>query len=259
MFIIFKKDKLNGITKNAIKKAGSIRKLEDITNIPRSTISAYHNEKRAITKENLGKITDYTKQKVNQIDLKESLPQNWRQIKGGKNCVKAKRKNGTFQESLKNCQRASSEKMKAWHEKMKTTQPEKYYKIQYERFKKIAGYKHKTNDGKKVRNKLEKEIADLLNKMKINYQYEPLVKANNKYFFPDFLINKNIIIECTMWKGADKAIKLKEKIKHLKEKYRVYVLIPKALNRYYKILNNHLLLGVDELVPVAQSFRDPKG
>ena len=55
-----------------------------------------------------------------------------------------------------------------------------------------------------------------------------------------------------MWKGSDKAIKLKEKIKHLKKKYKVYVVIPKPLNKYYQIINNHLVLGLDEFVPVAQ-------
>lgn len=57
-----------------------------------------------------------------------------------------------------------------------------------------------------------------------------------------------------MWRGLDKAIKLKRKIEILKDKYIIYVLIPKALNNYYKILNNHLILGLDELVPVAQTF-----
>lgn len=67
-----------------------------------------------------------------------------------------------------------------------------------------------------------------------------------------------IIIECTMWRGADKAIKLKKKIKYLKQKYKVYVVIPKTLNKYYEILSQYLVLGLDEFVPVAQTFRDVK-
>ena len=84
--------------------------------------------------------------------------------------------------------------------------------------------------------------------MKVDYKYEPLIKINDKYFFPDFLINNKIIIECTEWRGIDKAIKLKYKISFLQKEYKIYVLIPKALKRYYEILNHHLLLGTDDLI-----------
>ena len=58
-----------------------------------------------------------------------------------------------------------------------------------------------------------------------------------------------------MWKGLEKAYKLKSKIDMLKKKYNVYVLIPKNLYSYYKILNHHLILGLDEFVLVAQTFK----
>ena len=58
-----------------------------------------------------------------------------------------------------------------------------------------------------------------------------------------------------MWKGEKNAYKLKEKINALGSKYQIYVVIPKALYRYYKILDNHLILGLDEFVPIAQTFR----
>ena len=124
----------------------------------------------------------------------------------------------------------------------------------YERFKKIAKYKTQTKKGHFVRNELEQKVANMIFDMKINYEYEPLVKIGNKYFFPDFLINKNIIIECTAWRGETKAYKLKEKIKYLEKKYKTFVVIPKNLYTYYKILDKHLILGLDEFVPVAQTF-----
>ena len=137
---------------------------------------------------------------------------------------------------------------------MKKNNPEEYYILQYNRFKKIGGYKYKTKRGELVRNNFEKSAADILYNLNINYQYEPLVKSNNKYFFPDFLINNKIIVECTMWKGEVKAYKLKDKIKYLSDNYKVFILIPKDLYSYYRILDNHLVLGLDEFASVAQTF-----
>lgn len=137
---------------------------------------------------------------------------------------------------------------------MKQNEPEKYHLMQYEKFKKIGGYKFITNNGEKVRNKFEKDTADILKDRGFQYEYEPLVRIGERFFFPDFLVNGNIIIECTEWRGHDKAIKLKEKIKYLKKEYKVYVLIPKALKRYYEILNHHLLLGFDDLKKVCKSW-----
>ena len=91
-------------------------------------------------------------------------------------------------------------------------------------------------------------------KLKLNYEYEPLVKSEDKYFFPDFLIDDKIIIECTMWRGEVKAYKLKDKIKILEKRYKVFVIIPKDLYSYYRILDNHLILGLDEFASVAQTF-----
>jgi len=139
---------------------------------------------------------------------------------------------------------------------MKKNNPEKYYNIQYSRFKKVGrGYHSTTKRGEKVRNIFEKQTADVLFNLGIDYDYEPLVHSGKRYFFPDFLIGNNIIVECTMWKGENNAYKLKEKIEALKNKYKIYVVIPKALYSYYKILNNHLVLGLDEFVPIAQTFR----
>jgi len=129
--------------------------------------------------------------------------------------------------------------------------------MQYSKFKKIGGYKYITKRGEKVRNYFEKEVADMLHKLWIGYEYEPLVNIGKRYFSPDFLIDNKVIIECTAWKGENKAYKLKEKIDILKKNYKVIVIIPKNLYSYYKILNDHLILGLDEFVPVAQTF--PKG
>ncbi|MBS3075725.1 hypothetical protein J4429_04670 [Candidatus Pacearchaeota archaeon] len=253
MFIVLKKQRLKEIIYLAIKKAGSIRKLKSEVNIPRSTIFGYYQEKNIINEKNLQKILDYLKIKLNEEDILKKLPDNWKQIKGGKKCVEIKKLNGTYEEQLRKCRekikKGGSENLKLWHANMKKKNPEEYYILQYERFKKVGNYKFQTKNGEKVRNKLEKEIANLLKELKIEYKYEALVKISNHYFFPDFLIDDKIIIECTEWRGFDKAIKLKNKIQFLEKKYKVYVVIPKALNRYYEILNNCLVLGTENLIP----------
>lgn len=254
MYLILKKGLLRRLVQYGFRKSGNIRKLSKKTGISRSTLSEYHNEKRAIKKENLEKLEEFLKEKINKKNIVKELPDNWKQVLGGINSVKSKIKNGTFEKQLKKAQLKSSKRMKRWHKLMKKNNPEEYHLIQYSRFKKIGGYKHKTKKGELVRNILEKQTADILNKMNIEYKYEPLVNIGKRYFFPDFLVDNKIIIECTMWKGETKAYKLKEKIKYLKKKYKVFVLVPKHLNKYYKILNSHLINELDDYVPVAQSF-----
>lgn len=258
MYYKLKKGKLKNLIESAWKKAKTIRNLEKKTGIRKSEIYYYHKETRPLNLKNLIAIEKYLKIKINENHIKEILPDNWKQIKGGKNCVKIKKKNGTYEKQLAKFLSKTGKGGKNMHRKLKKENPEKYYRMQYEKFKKIGGYKYTTKNGEKVRNELEKDVADILKDCNIRYEYEPYVNIKDKAFFPDFLINNKIIIECTAWKGFDKAIKLKEKIKHLKRKYKVYVVVPKPLNKYYKILNKHLILGLDEFVPVAQTFRDDK-
>lgn len=255
MFLTLKEGVLRNLLKNAINKAGNMKKLEKEIKISKASLSNYYREQRAIKDPCLNKLEKYTNIKINQEDIIRTLPDNWKQVKGGINRVrKAKKEEGNFEQQLELCHKGSSIFMKKLHKKMKKETPEKYYSMQYEKFKKIAGYKHITKNGEKVRNKLEKDVADLLKDMNITYEYEPLIRIGKRFFFPDFIINKNIIIECTFWRGLDKAQKLRQKLVYLDKEYKTYVLIPKSLYKYYKILNNHLILGLDELVPIAQTF-----
>lgn len=252
MYYILKKGKLREIIKIALERAGSFRKLEREVQIPKSCLFAYSLEKRAIKNIYLDKLIDYLKISLSKEDIIEELPNNWKQIKGGKNCVDKKKKNGTFEKQLNECRKPNPESLRLWHKKMKEKNIREYYLIQYSRFKKIGNYKFLTNNNEKVRNKLEKEVADVLKSLRIAYEYEPLVKAGGKHFFPDFLIDNKIIIECTEWRGYDKAIKLKNKIEFLKKRYKVYVVIPKTLKRYYETLNQYLILGTDNLSEIIK-------
>jgi len=237
----------------AINKEGSYRKLGLKLGLPSSSILRYKNGE-AISYNRFKLITKFLSIKNEELLIKEKLEDNFKQRLGGIKCVEVKKEKGTFDKDMKRLHDIQSEKLKKWHKFMKENKPQEYYKIQYTRFKKVSEYKHKTLKGDFVRNKLEKETADLLFKLKLNYEYEPLVKSEDKYFFPDFLIDDKIIIECTMWRGEVKAYKLKDKIKILEKRYKVFVIIPKDLYSYYRILDNHLILGLDEFASVAQTF-----
>ena len=255
MFIKLKEGEQERLVRDSIKKAESYRRLAKITKIPRSTICGYL-EGKAITEERFNTLTDFLDIQNKEELISKKLPDNWKQVRGGLCCVESKKKNGTFEKEMKKWQNFQAKKLKDWHRSMKKNNPKKYYNIQYSRFKKVGrGYQFTTKRGEKVRNRFEKQIADILFELGINYDYEPQVHSGNRYFFPDFLISNKIIVEGTMWKGDSNAYKLKEKIEALKNKYKIYVVIPKALYSYYKILDNHLVLGLDEFVPIAQTFR----
>jgi len=248
MYYIFKKNNLKNIVDKARKESGSFRKLSEKTGISKTSLGEYYLEKRIINKKNVMKLIKYAKIKPKTYTIIRKLPNNWRQIKGGKKCVEEKKKKGTFEKELKRNQLKGSKALVRWHKRMKRENIDDYYKMQYNRFRKISKYKFKTKKGEKVRNLLEKETADALHNRKIKYQYEPFIRVGNRGFFPDFLINKNIIIECTAWRGYDKAVKLKKKIRHLKRDYEIYIIIPKALNRFYKSLNNHIVYNIKDII-----------
>jgi len=253
MFIKLKEDIQKKFIQRAMDLAGSQARLSRLLSIPPQSIANYFNGE-LMPEERFDKIATLLKIKNKTRMIEKKLPNNWRQVIGGKRCVIAKKKKGTFDRDMKHLQNIQSAKLKKWHHDMKKNSPEEYYLLQYSRFKKVGSYKLRTLKGEKVRNSLEKDIADILFRNKVSYEYEPLIRMGDHFFFPDFVIADKIVIECTMWRGFEKAYKLKSKVDILKNRYKVFVVIPKALNNYYKILNNHLILGLDEFAPIAQTF-----
>ncbi len=254
MYIRFRKGEQFRLLKSAIKIAGSQRALSKILGISNQKISEFASKERTLNENHFNKLVAFVGIKDSESLIEERLQNNWRQILGGKNCVISKKNNGTFDRDMKVLQKIQSRKLKKWHRDMRKNSPEEYYLIQYSRFKKIGNYKDLTLRGEKVRNELERDVADILFKNGINYEYEPLIRMGDNFFFPDFVINDKIIIECTMWRGVEKAYKLKNKIDILKSKYRIFVIIPKNLYSYYLILKDNLILGLDEFAPIAQTF-----
>ncbi len=254
MYILLKNNKLQQIISGAIKKAGSYKKLAKEIGIDRQKVWYYKTKNVALSKERLNRILDFMNIKLNKSEIEKQLSDNWRQVIGGRNCVKKKLKNGTLYKQLENSRRSIKKTLSDWHKEMKNKDIKAYYLSQYNNFKKIAGYKLTTENGEKVRNKFEKEVADILRQRGITYKYEPLIKVDNKYFFPDFLIKSNTLIECTMWRGADKAIKLKEKIGILEKKFRVYVVIPEKLSKYYRLISKNLVCGLDNFKAIISNL-----
>ena len=257
MYIVLKKGKLKQMIYNAVQKAGTYRKLADDIHISRSTLYDYYFREYSIPENNLKILSDYLNIKINEEEIEKKLPNNWKQIRGGKNCVNKKIQNGTFYKQLEICRKNIRNKhsLKEWHKQMKKKDPEAYHLSQYERFKKIGGYKFITKNQERVRNILEKETADTLKTLGLEYKYEPLIKAGSSYFFPDFLVEDKIILECTMWRGYDKAIKLKEKIKKLRKSYKVYVIIPEKLKKYYSSINKYLVTDINQLKELTRIFK----
>jgi len=249
MFVKMHKGELKKLICAAIRRAGSERKLTKATGIPPITIYYYAHEMYNITQERFELLAKFLGISSKEIGQKEKtlLPSNWGRVKGGKNCLAKKKKNGTWKSNFDKMMKGSSRNLKAWHRKMKRERPIEYYHLQYERFKKVGAYKSVAVRGEKVRNSLEKDVADLLYRMKLKYEYEPLVKGKNSYYFPDFKVN-SLLIECSMWKGEEKAYKLLHKINDLqKEGYLTIVVVPRQLRHFYKVLDEYLVTDIEEL------------
>ncbi len=233
----------------SVKKAGSFRKLRSITGISLGRLCEYRDEKCNLPRfraEMLSKLCGLDFKTIMKNDVLEILPENWGKIKGGIKWVRIRRKRGILKESMQHLIEDSSKRMKRWHTFMKKNNPQKYYAMQNDSFKKSRFfYKYKTLKREKVRNILEKQIADYLYNNGINYEYEPRLKIGDKSFFPDFKINK-IILEATFWRGKQRIPHLKNKLKAYSRKgfYPYVIVLPKVL-KFYTSLKNKVLVFED--------------
>jgi len=244
MYVIIN-SKIRNLILKCIKKAGTEDRLLKILNLPDS-IYNYKTRSRTIPLVRLRKLIKFLNLDEKDFVYKSILlPHNWRQKIGGIKSFQSKVEKGTFKNNIKKMSRISSIRMKKIFEYQKKFHTEQYYKKQYERFKKIAQYKYSTRKGEKVRNTLEKNVADFLFQNNINYQYEPYVEGKNGKYFPDFLLSDRRIIECTMWRGFDKAQKLSNKIRDLEKKnFKIIVVVTPNVKRFFKKIDKYV---VDDL------------
>ena len=168
-------------------------------------------------------------------------PANWGQTKGGFSVQQKYREENRFDKIHLGMRNGSSEYMKKWHARMRGQYPGEYFELQHERFKCASGYKFIAKKGHFVRNQFELEIANILHSLSLDYDYEPPIKFSSTSLFPDFKIG-NLLIECTAWKGNQKADALSNKIqKYEAAGYKVRVVIPEKLSRFYKSIENHII------------------
>jgi hypothetical protein len=250
MFYKFVKGEQRKLLLKAIAKAGSERKLAELSGIPESSIYFLKFEKRNISERYLAGLIKFLNINMSNLKNFQILPSNWGQIKGGKNLIKQKRRENTLQETVERLRKVSSKRMIMWHKYMKKNHPEKYHVLQYERFKKIdGGYKFILKNGVKVRNKLEKEVGNFLVDNFFGFKYEPYLNINGNVYFPDFLYKK-VIIEVTEWKSPDnrKIRRLATKIKDYRTAgYVVCFYIPSAYRKFYKELDSPVLSNLSKL------------
>ena len=245
-FLKFKKGKQRALVLAAIIKAGSESKLSKLLQIHKARINDFKFEKRNLSSIYTHRLLLFLglKKEDIQSDILVELSPNWGKIKGGKSVVKLKKEKGTFHDEMQMLKKLSSLRMKKWHEEMKRKNPKQYHIWQYERFKKIGGgYKVKTANGLFVRNGLERELANFLSSLNLQFQYEPYLKINNKVYFPDFMIN-NCVIEATEWRhpSQDKITALKTKIHNYQDAgYSACVFVPPKYRNFYKEVENWLI------------------
>ncbi|MFH1391939.1 MAG: hypothetical protein ABIH20_06515 [Candidatus Diapherotrites archaeon] len=239
MYVNLEKEVQFKLVDEAIKKAGSERKLEKLTEIPDISINYYKKFKRRLSYSRFKKLITFLSLKEADFQFKLVNPKEFR-VKGGKTVQEKYLKENSFRALHDRMRKGSSKYMEKWHAYMKKEKPEEYFDLQHSRFRKINKKKWKTNRGEFVRNEFEMEIANILNGLSVEYLYEPCMKLSSTYF-PDFKVG-NLIIECTAWRGEDKARSLSIKIQTFeKEGYNVKVVVPDNLRSFYKSIENHII------------------
>ena len=241
-YYIFKKGVLRGLMHEAIALAGTEKQFSLRTNIPTGSIYDLKYEKRSLSETYAKSLSAFLQKDITLLATKK-FPDNWRQVKGGRSLIQKKIKEGTLQETISKITKSSGRLLSKWHKDMKENHPEEYHITQYNRFKKIGGYKQTLTDGTKVRNHLEKDVGDFLLKHYSDIAYEKCILLDNKAYFPDFVIG-NTIIEVTGWNHPNK-----KKIKALKKKiqdyekagFRAYFFIPEPHNKFYKELTGPII------------------
>lgn len=98
------------------------------------------------------------------------------------------------------------------------------------------------------------EIAEILTKMALPFEYERSVNCGGKCYFPDFLIGE-IAVECTFWDdAAQKAKELSDKVQNYRKlKIETIVVTSERYFKNYSVLLSYLNVTVitpDKLIEV---------
>lgn len=230
------------LIEDAIRKAGSERKLGKITGIPDVAIHVYKKLKHRMPYRRFKTLAGFLGLEESGFRFELIDPREFHS-KGGRAVQKKYLKENRLEEILKNLHKHGRENkfLKQWHAKMKKENPDEYHKIQFNRFKGAGRYKCKTERGEIVRNQLEAETANIMHEAGINYEYESFLRANRSPYFPDFKIG-NMIIECTEWRSEQKAYKLLKKINDYEaEGLEVKVVVSEKARDFYKPIQKYII------------------
>lgn len=250
MKYVFRQSKQRKLIVEAVKKAGSERKLSRVTGISKGALYRYKFEKAYIPHVRLVKLLSILGKDFDYVQggVIEKLSDSWGQRKGGLLLIQKKKEEGTFKVTIEKLKQLSSERMKQWHIKTREENPLKYHIIQYDRFKKVGDYSIICKNIK-VRNWLEAELANFLNSRNIKFEYEPCLILESKAYFPDFKVG-NLIIEATFWSRPQKG-----KIDYLKTKVKAYksvgcnviFFVPESHRNFYKQIGSTLVSNLQDL------------
>jgi len=104
--------------------------------------------------------------------------------------------------------------------------------------------------GEKMFNEMEKEVAEILLKLNLDYEYEKVLKINDRFFIPDFIISSCIIIECTYWSFVDdKSRLLRERFKTILKNTPIEKMVLVTSDRLKNEYKRKLGKMVDVLTP----------
>jgi len=104
--------------------------------------------------------------------------------------------------------------------------------------------------GEKMFNEMEREVAETLCKMNIDYEYERILKINDRFLIPDFVVGSNIVIECTYWGFVnDKSKILRERFKNILKNTSIDKMVLITNNQLKNKYNRKLGKNIDVLTP----------
>jgi len=223
-------------------KLGSDRKLAKFLGTSKASVYDYERVNRTLPESVFDKLADLTGYRPQF----QALPENWGRVKGGKSRSKSE-----LAAHLATVHGKALLATRNWHASMKREHLVQYYESQHAKFKAVAGYKFHAKRGHKVRNEFEKRFADCLYENGVDYEYEPRIDCDGRTFFPDFKIG-NLLVECTAWRGCDKARKLAVKLAAFEESgYDAVVVVPHELRAFYKSIEPYLVSDFNQVVKLC--------
>lgn len=200
--LLFKKGKQREFLELASKNIGSLRKLAKFLNLGWGNFWYYLDERITLPYKLFKKIIllgDIKEEIILNLWVEKVLPQNWGRIKGGIKTGQKLRTDTKFQRKWKRIRKIAGKKIRI-----------KYINNWDIGFRKIGKRNVIGPKSEKMFNEGERKIAQWLLNRGINYEYEKLIKLNNNFYFPDFLVGDIIIERCGFtWKNYIPRLKQK--------------------------------------------------